>query len=93
MPYFRPCHFNNNVLLYREAEIDDENEEKFDDNELAENVGRVYFYFKKLIQNRKQGTRNTRDSQGIPGPSTNRILRCLTCQIGWDGVCSAWFDP
>src|SRR3954447_10567727 len=32
---------------------------------------------------------NTRDSQDVSDPSTNRAQRCLTCQIGRDGVFSA----
>ena len=31
---------------------------------------------------------NTRDSQAVSDPSTNRAQRCLTCQIGRDGVFS-----
>ena len=31
---------------------------------------------------------NTRDSQDVSDPSTNRAQRCLTCQIGRDGVLS-----
>uniref|UniRef100_A0A914ELA2 F-box domain-containing protein n=1 Tax=Acrobeloides nanus TaxID=290746 RepID=A0A914ELA2_9BILA len=34
---------------------------------------------------------NTRDSQDVSDPSTNRAQRCLTCQIGRDGVFSTWY--
>src|SRR5690606_40633922 len=34
---------------------------------------------------------STRDSQDVSDPSTNRALRCLTCQSGRGGVCSALF--
>ena len=33
----------------------------------------------------------TRDSQAVSDPSTNRAQRCLTCQIGRDGVFSTWY--
>ena len=35
----------------------------------------------------------TRDSQPVTHASTNRARRCLTAQIGRDGVCSAWCGP
>ena len=35
---------------------------------------------------------NTRDSQDVSDPSTNRAQRCLTCQIGRDGVFSTWYS-
>ena len=34
---------------------------------------------------------NTWDSQAVSDPSTNQAQRCLTCQIGRDGVCSTWY--
>ena len=34
---------------------------------------------------------NTRNSQDVSDPSTNRAQRCLTCQIGRDGVFSTWY--
>ena len=34
---------------------------------------------------------NTRDSQAVSDPSTNQAQRCLTCQIGRDGVLSTWY--
>uniref|UniRef100_A0A914EM16 F-box domain-containing protein n=1 Tax=Acrobeloides nanus TaxID=290746 RepID=A0A914EM16_9BILA len=34
---------------------------------------------------------NTRDSQDVSDPSTNRAQRCLTYQIGRDGVFSTWY--
>ena len=34
---------------------------------------------------------DTWDSQAVSDPSTNQAQRCLTCQIGRDGVCSAWY--
>ena len=34
---------------------------------------------------------HTRDSQAVSDPSTSRAQRCLTCQIGRDGVFSAWY--
>ena len=32
------------------------------------------------------------DSQDVSDPGTNQSLRCLTCQIGRDGVHSTWYD-
>uniref|UniRef100_A0A0K0DM32 Zf-3CxxC domain-containing protein n=1 Tax=Angiostrongylus cantonensis TaxID=6313 RepID=A0A0K0DM32_ANGCA len=34
-----------------------------------------------------------RDSQAVSDPSTNQAQRCLTCQIGRDGVLSTWYGP
>ncbi|PAV82691.1 hypothetical protein WR25_23490 [Diploscapter pachys] len=34
---------------------------------------------------------DTWDSQAVSDPSTNQARRCLTCQIGRDGVRSAWY--
>ena len=34
---------------------------------------------------------NTRYSQAVTHPSTNRARRCLTSQIGRDGVRSTWY--
>ena len=39
----------------------------------------------------RQKAYNTRDSQAVSDPSTNRAQRCLTCQIGRDGVLSTWY--
>ena len=39
---------------------------------------------------KKQKAYDTRDSQAVSDPSTNRAQRCLTCQIGRDGVLSTW---
>ena len=39
------------------------------------------------------GGLDTRDSQPVTHASTNRARRCLTSQIGRDGVCSAWCGP
>ena len=39
----------------------------------------------------KKPAYNTRDSQDVSDPSTNRAQRCLTCQIGRDGVRSTWY--
>ena len=36
---------------------------------------------------------STRYSQPVTHVSTNRARRCLTSQIGRDGVCSAWYGP
>ena len=36
---------------------------------------------------------STRYSQPVTHASTNRARRCLTSQIGRDGVCSAWYGP
>ena len=33
----------------------------------------------------------TDDSQAVSDPSTKSAQRCLTCQIGRDGVCSTWY--
>jgi hypothetical protein len=33
----------------------------------------------------------TPGSQAVSNPSTNKARRCLTCQIGRDGVRSAWY--
>ena len=33
----------------------------------------------------------TQDSQAVSDPSTNWAQRCLTCQIGRDGVVSTWY--
>ena len=43
-----------------------------------------------LRQETQKKADNTRDSQAVPHPSTNRAQRCLTWQIGRDAVCSAW---
>ena len=45
-------------------------------------------HFKSFII---QKAYNTRDSQDVSDPSTNRAQRCLTCQIGRDGVFSTWY--
>ena len=34
---------------------------------------------------------STRYSQAVTHPSTDRARRCLTSQIGRDGVCSTWY--
>ena len=34
---------------------------------------------------------DTGDSQAVSDPSTNPAQRCLTCEIGRDRVCSAWY--
>ena len=34
---------------------------------------------------------DTWDSQAVSDPSTNQAQRCLTCQIGRDGVFSTWY--
>ena len=34
---------------------------------------------------------NIQDSQAVSDPSTNWTQRCLTCQIGRDGVHSTWY--
>ena len=39
----------------------------------------------------RQKAYGTRDSQAVSDPSTNRAQRCLTCQIGRDGVLSTWY--
>ena len=39
----------------------------------------------------KNNADNTRDSQAVPHPSTNRAQRCLTWQIGRDAVLSTWY--
>ena len=45
-----------------------------------------------LIENcPKRLAYNTGDSQAVSDPSTNPAQRCLTCQIGRDGVCSTWY--
>ena len=40
----------------------------------------------KYLKNKK--TYNTSDSQDVSVPSTKEAQRCLTCQIGRDGVFS-----
>ena len=44
---------------------------------------------KRLNGKRKQKAYDTRDSQDVSVPSTNRARCCLTSQIGRDGVLSA----
>ena len=34
---------------------------------------------------------NTRYSQAVTHPNTNRARRCLASQIRRDGVCSTWY--
>ena len=45
-------------------------------NQVSENLAKAY---------------NTWDSQAVSDPSTNQAQRCLTCQIGRDGVFSTWY--
>ena len=40
---------------------------------------------------KSQKAYSTRDSQAVSDPSTNRAQRCLTSQIGRDGVLSTWY--
>ena len=47
-------------------------------------------HFRSYLQNSKAYV--TRDSQAVSDPSTNRAHRCLTCQIGRDGVFSTSYE-
>lgn len=40
---------------------------------------------------KRQKAYDTRDSQAVSDPSTNRARRCLTWQIGRDAVFSTWY--
>jgi hypothetical protein len=44
-----------------------------------------------LYRGEKQKAYDTRDSQAVSDPSTNRAQRCLTWQIGRDAVFSTWY--
>ena len=44
-----------------------------------------------ICKRKRQKAYGTRDSQAVSDPSTNRAQRCLTCQIGRDGVFSTWY--
>ena len=43
------------------------------------------------MSKRSKNAYNTWDSQAVSDPSTNQAQRCLTCQIGRDGVFSTWY--
>ena len=45
----------------------------------------------KVKTDAQQKAYDTRYSQAVTHPSTNRARRCLTSQIGRDGVYSAWY--
>ncbi|PIC39288.1 hypothetical protein B9Z55_011024 [Caenorhabditis nigoni] len=46
----------------------------------------IKIYSFNFIQKKKQKAYNIQDSQAVSDPSTNWTQRCLTCQIGRDGV-------
>jgi hypothetical protein len=52
---------------------------------------RTVYNAKNNIYNKYQKAYNTGDSQAVSDPSTNPAQRCLTCQIGRDGVYSTWY--
>ena len=45
---------------------------------------------KKRSKKKSKRAYDTRGSQAVSDPSTNRAQRCLTCQIRRDGVLSTW---
>ena len=44
-----------------------------------------------IVKDAKSDAYSTGDSQAVSDPSTNPAQRCLTCQIGRDGVFSTWY--
>lgn len=42
--------------------------------------------FLVILKKKMQKAYNIQDSQAVSDPSTNWTQRCLTCQIGRDGV-------
>lgn len=47
--------------------------------------------WKILTLKEEKNAYNIGDSQAVSDPSTNPTQRCLTCQIGRDGVFSTWY--
>ena len=52
---------------------------------------RSYAFCVNVVVAQKWCAYSTGDSQAVSDPSTNPARRCLTCQIGRDGVCSTWY--
>ena len=64
----------------------------FPDRSVTYTVCELLSDYVKKKKKKKSGL-STRYSQPVTHASTNRARRCLTSQIGRDGVCSAWYGP
>ena len=54
-------------------------------------IRRKIIHFPNHRSTKMQKAYDTRDSQAVSDPSTNRAQRCLTWQIGRDAVFSTWY--